>query len=160
MTFDGPNLPVGPRSAAINTRRRAPLSEMYRVFSSGLSTSPLGLFAVVIKRNDKPLEIDQENPLEIELARLVADITGIGDVNTSPPVDGDVVGAIEPLIVVVVGQGADRAVALGDRDPPAAAGVGPLGDDQPAALNRKSCRWPARWARETPWSCRSWGQTA
>ena len=64
-------------------RRLAPLSEMYSVFSSGLSASPFGLSADVTKRDDKPLRIDQEHSLEIELARLVADVARVGDIDTS-----------------------------------------------------------------------------
>ena len=103
---------MAPRSAAISALRLGPLSEMYSVFSSGESARPLGLKRRGHERDDDALEVDQEDALEIELARLVADIAGVGNIDTPGAIDGDVVGAVEPLAFVVVGERADRAVAV------------------------------------------------
>ncbi len=102
-------------------------------FFIGREGKAVGLERRGQERDDVALEADQEDSLEIELARLGADVARVGDVHAALAIDGDVVGAVEPLVVVVVGERANRAVAVGDRDAAAAAGVGPLGDDQAAA---------------------------
>ena len=109
----------------------------------GREGEPVGLERSGQEGNDVALAADQENSLEIELARLVADVARVGDIDPAVAIDGDVVGAVEPLVVVVVGQRANGSIALGDRDPPAAASVGPLGDDQPAALVENHAVGPA-----------------
>ncbi len=160
MTLVRPNFPD---RAAFGRDQYPPPGSVVRYVQRlfvGAERQPVGLEGRRHEGNHEAIEIDQEHAFEIQLARLVADISRVGYIDPSPPIDGDVVGTVEPLVIVIVGQCADRAVALGDRDPPAAAGVGPLGDDQAAHASRKSCRWPARSVRETPWSCRSWGQTA
>ena len=156
--FRSPNFPSGHRSAAISTLRRVRYPK-YRAFFRRGSAPARWASGRGHKRSHEAIEINQKHPFKIQLARLVADVARVGYVHASPAVDGDVIRTVEPLVIVVVGQRADRTVALGDRNPPASTDVGPLGDDEPPA-NRKSCRWPARSARETPSSCRSLGQTA
>ena len=92
-----PRSPIGRRSGAGGV---APLSETYSVLPSGLMARPLGLTTVMSRRDDVALRSDQENPLEIEIARLVADVAGVGDIDPSLAIDGDIVGAVEPLAIV------------------------------------------------------------
>ena len=118
---------------AINARRLAPLSEMYSVFSLGERASPLGLNAVVKPEWRRP-HCRSGRGLEIEITRLGADVARVGDKDMSIAIDGYIIGAVELLVVVVVGERANRTVAGGDRNAAAAAVVGALGDDQPAEL--------------------------
>ncbi len=135
MTRGRLTLPDGARSAAIRTLRWAPLSDTYKVFSSGESES-VRLYCRGDKRSDKPIEINQEDSLKFKLAWFVANVTRVGNVDTPCSIDSDIVGTVKSLVIVVIGERANHAVALGDRDAPTTTRVGALGDDQPPRASK------------------------
>src|SRR5205823_7574141 len=59
-----------------------------------------------------------------------AGVAGVGEVNAALRVDGQVVGAVEPLALPAVGEHADGAVFFGNGDAAIAARIRPLGRDE------------------------------
>ena len=131
-----PTLPSGPRSAAIRTRRVGAIVRDVQRLLVGREGQSVGFDGRGQERDDVAFAPDQENAFEIELAGLVADVTRVGDINAPSRSTATSLGLLNRLFVVAVGERADRAVAVGDRNATAAAGVGPLGDDQPARLSK------------------------
>src|SRR3954466_7373085 len=96
--------------------------------SIGLADFAGGDFYVVIGR-------DEKHGLEVELARLIPDVTWIGEIDAPFSVDCQIVRAVESLEVIAIGQHADGAIcwpadSCGDRNSPSAARVGALTRDK------------------------------
>ena len=60
---------------------------------------------------------DEKHGFEVQLARLVAHVPRIGEIDVALAVDRQVVGAVEPLAVELVGQRLHRAVLRRRRCP-------------------------------------------
>src|SRR5438874_1148064 len=60
--------------------------------------------------------VDAVNALRVDLARLVAEVARVREVDPPLGVDGQVVGAVEALALPAAGEDDDLAVPLGARD--------------------------------------------
>src|SRR5262249_61815311 len=81
---------------------------------------------------DRAVLVDAVDALGVDLARLAADVARVGEVDAALEVDGQVVGAVEPLALPLVREGADLAVPVGDLDAAIAAAHGAFAGDEPA----------------------------
>src|SRR4030095_1494823 len=77
----------------------------------------------------------EKDALKVQIARIVADVSRVGEIDVAPWVDGQVVGAVEPFAFELVGERLDRAILRAvdpgrDRNAAIAPRVGPFASDQ------------------------------
>ena len=92
---------------------------------------------------------DQEHGLEVELARLVANVARVGEVDVAAMCDSQVVRAVEALSLEAIGQCANLTLGVGDRDAAVAARRRSFaGHEFALGIKLQSVRFAARIAKD------------